>query len=386
MEITIATDQKIINSLLLNASFIDNLGLMHGKMGISILFYHLARKHNNKIYEEYAGELIDEIYEEITSNTPVDFENGLAGIGWGIEYLVQEGFIEADTDEVLEEFDNWIFKELTYNTPNELGILNGLLGIGQYYLNRIQKKGEASEQNIALITNKQTLVYLIDEIVRRVQNFSNLINEPGITSKIETKYNQQSNVINDNENLLNFKNTPFFSLTWDYTSLIWFLAEMIEKKIMNYKVEKIIIQLITPLSDISSLPKLQLNRLILLATLLRLKMAFHIISDITISSNIENIIDTLKQEIDSTQIHSELPTDDLSLQSGISGIILLFEKLQYFLGSDFLNQETDYCRNILFQSVGNNSDAIIGSYKENINEFGILTGISGPLLITSLVE
>ena len=40
----ISTDQKIITALLLNASFIDNLGLVHGKMGISILFYHLPRK------------------------------------------------------------------------------------------------------------------------------------------------------------------------------------------------------------------------------------------------------------------------------------------------------------------------------------------------------
>ena len=94
METKITTDQKIINTLLLNASFIDNLGLMHGKMGISIFFFHLARQTQNKIYEDYAGELIDEIYEEISANTLVDFENGLAGIGWGIEYLAQNNFIE----------------------------------------------------------------------------------------------------------------------------------------------------------------------------------------------------------------------------------------------------------------------------------------------------
>src|SRR5690554_1095395 len=106
----------ITNTLLLNSSFIDNLGLMHGKMGISICFFHLARQTGNKIYEDYAGELIDEIYDEISIHTPVDFKNGLAGIGWGIEYLAQNGFIEADTDIVLDEFDQQIFKELLYNT------------------------------------------------------------------------------------------------------------------------------------------------------------------------------------------------------------------------------------------------------------------------------
>ncbi|MDD4757119.1 MAG: hypothetical protein PHG29_13655, partial [Prolixibacteraceae bacterium] len=45
-------------------------------------FFHLARSTRNKVYDEYAGELIDEIYEEITINTPVNFENGLAAFLW----------------------------------------------------------------------------------------------------------------------------------------------------------------------------------------------------------------------------------------------------------------------------------------------------------------
>lgn len=136
METVISTEQRIINTLLLNASFIDNLGLMHGKMGISILFYHLARKYNNKIYEDYAGELIDEIYEEINPKTPVDFENGLAGIGWGIEYLVQNKFIEADTDEVLEEFDKKIYAKLLENHLKMGKGLKGLLGYIAYFFTR----------------------------------------------------------------------------------------------------------------------------------------------------------------------------------------------------------------------------------------------------------
>ena len=38
------TEIRIVNALLLNSGFIDNIGLLHGKMGISIFFFHLARK------------------------------------------------------------------------------------------------------------------------------------------------------------------------------------------------------------------------------------------------------------------------------------------------------------------------------------------------------
>jgi hypothetical protein len=38
MEHTISTDQHIINTLLLNASIIDKMVIMHGKMGISVFY------------------------------------------------------------------------------------------------------------------------------------------------------------------------------------------------------------------------------------------------------------------------------------------------------------------------------------------------------------
>ena len=76
--------QRISNFLLLNAGFIENPGLLHGKMGIAIFFYNYSRYSQNKIYENYAGELIDEIYEGIDASIPVNFENGQTGIGWAV--------------------------------------------------------------------------------------------------------------------------------------------------------------------------------------------------------------------------------------------------------------------------------------------------------------
>jgi hypothetical protein len=274
MQLTISTDQRINNTLLLNASFIDNLGLMHGKMGISICFYHLAWQTGNQIYEDYAGELIDEIYEEITANTPVDFENGLAGIGWGIEYLVQNGFIEADTDEVLEEFDNRIFKELIYNTPQDIGLLNGLTGLGAYFLKRLQNPA-SNDEKIPTLTNKQTLIHLIDELDRRTSDITEIIREPYMISnkKQQTTNNKQrttepvQTVQPGGQQTTN----KLFDLTWDYPALLWFLSELYEQNIFNFKVEKIIKRLTESLSNESNLPKMQSNRLLLALALTKLQ-------------------------------------------------------------------------------------------------------------------
>ncbi len=44
--------ERIANHSTINSSFLDNLGLFHGKMGIVIFFYHYSRYTNNPIYDE----------------------------------------------------------------------------------------------------------------------------------------------------------------------------------------------------------------------------------------------------------------------------------------------------------------------------------------------
>lgn len=113
--------------MMLNAIFIDNPGLAIGKMGIAILMYHYARFTGDKSCEEFAGTLIDHIYRDMSSSTPLDFENGLSGIGWGLIYLVKNGFIEGDLNVVLEEIDNAISRENNREVESDPGISRYLL-------------------------------------------------------------------------------------------------------------------------------------------------------------------------------------------------------------------------------------------------------------------
>jgi hypothetical protein len=150
--------QRIANVLVLNASFTDNLGLLNGKMGIAIFFYQYSRYTKSKIFEDFAGELIDEIYEEINTNTSADFTNGLTGIGWGIEYLVKNGFIEADTDEALSDIDNSVYRSM-FSRPFLLENSNDLFGYGFYYIARLGARG-IDDENLSTQIKKQHLVYL----------------------------------------------------------------------------------------------------------------------------------------------------------------------------------------------------------------------------------
>lgn len=377
MEHIISTDQQIINTLLLNASFIDNIGLMHGKMGISIFFFHFARQTKNQIYEDYAGELIDEIYDEITANTPVDFEDGLAGIGWGIEYLVQNKFIEADTDEVLEEFDNRIFKELIYNTPKEIGLLNGIVGIGAYFLKRIQNPA-SNEDKITTLTNKQTLIHLIDELELQTQDISQIILETTTTS-VTPELSNNYQIIKQPSN----KSYNMFDITWNYPVILWFLAELYQQNILNFKVEKIIQRLIEPLSDKTNLPKLQSNHLLLALALTKLwQVLEHSNSQVLVLLNALAINTNLLINLSRETIKSELLPNDFTIKHGTSGIATIYKQLFELIADYRFKQEMEHWATLSLHAENdvNNYAGLKDSTNQNETLFGVLKGKTGSLL------
>ena len=107
--------QQISDVLLINGGFLNNSGLYTGEMGLVLFFSRYARFIHNDLYLDYAYGLIEKIQRRIHRDTPITYKHGLTGIGSAIEYLVQNGFFEADTDEILEDFDKRIY--FTYNIP-----------------------------------------------------------------------------------------------------------------------------------------------------------------------------------------------------------------------------------------------------------------------------
>ncbi|MFV0269565.1 MAG: lanthionine synthetase LanC family protein [Draconibacterium sp.] len=368
--------ERLTNALLLNASFIDNLGLMHGKMGIAIFFFHLARETKNSIYEDYAGELIDEIYEEITSTVPIDFENGLVGIGWGIEYLVQNGFIDADTDEVLEEFDNRIFKKFIDQTPTELNLLNGLIGIGAYFLKRIQNP-QSNDENIQTLINKQTLIHLIDEFDQRTQDISGLIAEPQAISN-NIKQDQTEETTTNSLQTTGAKAPPHFDLLWDYSVLLWFLGELHQQNIFNFKVEKIIERLIAPLTNDTNLLKRHSSRLLLALALTKL----HQTIEPTKHSNCQTISNKFLSGICRETILAELPFNNATVRCGSSGIAWVYLQLHLLSGDESYRQEFLYWQQKTNEYGFQDDNGFAGfSFENEANAFGLLEGLAGVGLL-----
>lgn len=130
-------EQQIVHQLLLRSDIDQDLGLYHGKMGVIIFFVHYSKLNNKELYDIIIDELMEELMEEIHVGLPVDFASGILGIGWGIEYLIQNGFMEGDSLDICEEIDLKTMKQ-DPRRITDYSIETGLGGLLHYVLAHIK--------------------------------------------------------------------------------------------------------------------------------------------------------------------------------------------------------------------------------------------------------
>ncbi len=169
--------KRIAHYLMLCGSFTENIGLLDGKMGMAIFFYNYGRRVKDKMFEDFGGVLIDEIYDDIHLSTPISFGNGLCGIAWGLMYLMQENFVEAEVDEVFEEIDKQIVR-LEFRDSVDYSLKTGCEGIARYIIYRCKNGIRANSainpiflerlhENLSKSTNKKNagLINALDRIM-----------------------------------------------------------------------------------------------------------------------------------------------------------------------------------------------------------------------------
>ncbi len=114
----------------------ENIGLINGQMGIIIFFYHYASFSENKNYIELSDKMLKNLLKNIKSDMSYCFISGLCGIGWGVEYLYQNGFIDTDTSKMLAYIDKKVMEIDPFRCEN-IDRDYGLGGIVLYLLARL---------------------------------------------------------------------------------------------------------------------------------------------------------------------------------------------------------------------------------------------------------
>lgn len=127
--------RKVCN-LLLSHHTTQDLSLFHGQMGLLIALLHYVKHTRDLSFETFAEELTVRIFNTSKKSLPIDLGQGLCGIGWGFEYLIQNGLFNGDSAKILEDMDGKIM-ERDPRRIRDFSLKSGLQGILHYVVARL---------------------------------------------------------------------------------------------------------------------------------------------------------------------------------------------------------------------------------------------------------
>jgi len=324
---------------------LSDVGLLQGKMGICLYYYISGRMFNNQQYTKFSDSLLDEIYNKMpTSN--IHFDNGLIGIGCAIEYLVQHGYVTGNTDDILQEIDVQILKQLT-NDDNlrNLNLTNGCAGYLYYLISRLQNKTFDKKNNSLHKLKRELLFHLINNIEKNLLASFEFVNKD-----------------------------ISFDLFASLPVIISLLKNAYSLDVYNDKILKIIEQILNCLETM--IPTLNINRLYLVTVLLEC-------SNIIKSKQLEKCTNFLFYSIDYEDIVNEITEHNWSLRTGITGAkLILWDLLKK------LPTESNYYDKInnVYGTINNLLSSLSIDDKLATSKIGISDGIIGVKLANYLIE
>lgn len=165
-------ENSLIRDLEYNRLSLDKNGLFYGKMGLAIFLFHYAQISGNKFYAYIAGGLLDLVFENLDNQSSLDYAEGLAGIGTGIEYLLQNEFVKGKADDILMDLDLLFDKAVSYPL-NDLSLENDICGWIRYLQFRIAG-GSVGRNMDRYLQNKRNLDDLQEYVQTKKDNINDL--------------------------------------------------------------------------------------------------------------------------------------------------------------------------------------------------------------------
>lgn len=157
---------KLNSYLLLNSYSLKSIGLYNGKAGLSLCLFEMAKYLQDESIEEHAFELLQESLVLGEKKNDITFEGGLSGIGFVLLYLIQNGFIDADFEELFGEYVEIILSNIEKETHH----LNKMLSYIRFLAPLYQlNKSERIEKCILEIKNAKE-----EELGRQLSEFSSI--------------------------------------------------------------------------------------------------------------------------------------------------------------------------------------------------------------------
>ena len=134
---TFTPEQRLLNQLVLHSNDTPARGLFDGQMGIVLVLSEYVRLRKLRPLKTAINYLLDQVLTNLCVTASLNFSNGLTGIGWGVEYLIQKRFQRGTGADICSAIDEKLMLHNLLRTT-DLSLDQGLEGWLHYILAHLQ--------------------------------------------------------------------------------------------------------------------------------------------------------------------------------------------------------------------------------------------------------
>ena len=145
MEHTFTQEQLLLHQVVLHANDVPARGLFEGQMGIVRALSEYARARKLRPLKIAINFLLDQVLDNLSTEMPLDFANGLTGIGWGVEYLLQNQFQRGQGADICAAIDQKLMQQNILR-QTDLSLEKGLEGWLHYIVAHLQGAQRSGRQ------------------------------------------------------------------------------------------------------------------------------------------------------------------------------------------------------------------------------------------------
>lgn len=171
-------------------------GLIDGLSGDALLLFLAPEKKSR----DEGLELLNIISEKITASTDYSFDTGITGFGWLVAFLHQEKLIDIDSDDILEDFDDQIYKLTLQELSEQNTNISALLGFIDYHIIRHRNKN-CDEQHFRKFIHQECINLMVEKLSILIDQYISIkeLSQVQIENccKILLKFSYLSNYINN---------------------------------------------------------------------------------------------------------------------------------------------------------------------------------------------
>ncbi len=186
----------------------SDVGIIEGVMSEVLFFFHYARFTHEEQWQEHAYSLLNKILVVDAEKLSVDFEKGLSGIGWGLLYLQEQGFIDEEMVEpYLLQIDSLVMS-IPIGNIDTLSFTQGAGGVMWYWITRFL---HSDEQNKRKLFERNFIVWMHAKAEEMLQHSNDLfVVNAALQFKYIRKYKTELETFRYVPSLHDWMNFPSF--------------------------------------------------------------------------------------------------------------------------------------------------------------------------------